>query len=96
MSYAVKIDEFVGKHVAEFQAELTLARLLGRYINNKPILPYGYPVEVYRPLHTCKVSQVKRFVARTGRKMSNGVPRILGMNLVNHYVLGLYNPVKNT
>ncbi len=91
MSYAVKTDELVGKHVAEFQKELISAGLLGRYIN-KPYLPYGYPVEVYRPLHICKVPQVRKFVAHTGGRLSNGVPRVLGMDMVNNYMLGLYNP----
>ncbi len=91
MSYAVKADELVGKHVAEYQVELTLAGLFGRY-DNTPILPYGYPVGVYRPLHICKTPQVKKFVARTGGRLSNGVPRVLGMALVNNYALGLYNP----
>ncbi len=51
MSYATKIDEMVGKHVAEFQAELTLAKQLSS-LQSRPSLPYGYPVRVYHPRHT--------------------------------------------
>ncbi len=92
MSYESKIDELVGSYVAEFQTELRLAKSLERRADT-PSLPYGYPVGVYRPYHLCKIPQVKRFIAQTGGRVSNGVPRILRMELVNNYVLGLYNPV---
>ena len=41
MSYATKIDDMVGKYVAEFQTELTLAKKLKLYLK-KPSMPYGY------------------------------------------------------
>ena len=91
MSYQKKIDEMVGKHVADFQMELTLARKMAGS-NNPPPMPYGYPIAVYRPLHVCKVPQVRRFIAHTGGKLSNGVPRILRTELVGEYILGIYNP----
>ena len=91
MSYESKIDELVGKYVAEFQTELTLAKSL-KGDADTPSLPYGYPLGVYRPHHICKVPQVKHFIAKTGGRLSNGVPRVLSMELVNDYALGLYNP----
>jgi hypothetical protein len=57
-------------------------------------MPYGYPIAVYCPRHICQSPTVKRFIARTGGKLSNGVPKVLGMDLVNQYILGLYNPAR--
>ena len=91
MSYESKIDELVGQHVAEFQKELALAKLL-KSSKATHALPYGYPLGVYRPHHICRIPQVKHFIAKTGGRLSNGVPRVLSMELVNDYVLGLYNP----
>ena len=91
MSYQKKIDEMVGKHVAEFQLEISLAKQM-EGLKTTPKMPYGYPIEVYRPKHICKVPHVKRFIARTGGTLSNGVPRILRAELVGQYILGIYNP----
>ena len=91
MSYQKKIDEMVGTHVAEFQAELSLAKKLEGH-DYRPAMPYGYPLAVYRPMHICKTPQVKHFIARTGGKLSNGVPKVLRHELVGGYILGIYNP----
>ena len=90
MSYATRIDEMIGKHVAEFQAELTLAKKLKQYLVD-PTMPYGYPVAVYRPIHVCRTPQVKQFIHHTGGKLSNNVPKVLGMEMDEEYPLGIYN-----
>ena len=91
MSYESKIEELVGQYVAQFQYELTLAKSM---TSDKDMhaFPYGYPLSVYRPHHICRIPQVKHFIAKSGGRLSNGVPRVLSMELVNNYVLGLYNP----
>jgi len=91
MSYETRVDEMVGKHVAEFQHEMTLAKMMERYTKKAPSMPYGYPLAVYRPLHVCRSHEVQEFIARTGGKLSNGVPKVISMELVNEYILGLYN-----
>lgn len=81
----------VGKHIAHFQAELSLARKMADFLQETR-MPYGYPVAVYHPLHICQVAQVRKFVARTGGLLSNGVPRVLRSEWVNGTLLGIYNP----
>ena len=54
MSYETRVDEMVGKHVAQFQDEMILAKIMGRYAKKAPSMPYGYPIAVYCPLHTCR------------------------------------------
>lgn len=90
MSYATKIDEMIGKHVAEYQAELSLAKKLKHYLAN-PAMPYGYPIAVYRPMHVCRTPQVQHFVAHSGGTLSNKVPRVLSMEIIGDYPLGIYN-----
>ena len=82
----------IGKHVAHFQDEMTLAKLMDHYKQRTPSMPYGYPIAVYRPMHVCRSPEVKQFVARTGGRLSNGVPKVLGMEIVDQYALGAYNP----
>lgn len=81
----------IGKHVAEFQAELTLARKLDESLVKFP-MPYGYPEAVYRPFHGYKLVDVKHFIEHSGGTLSNAVPRVLGMEIVGDYPLGIYNP----
>jgi hypothetical protein len=90
MSYETKIDRMIGEHIAEFQAELTLARQLKRCLKS-PSMPYGYPIAVYRPVHICKIPQVKDFITHTGGTLSNNVPRVLSMEMIGDYPVGLYN-----
>lgn len=95
MSYEKRIDDMVGRHLAEFQHELSLAERLSREIalaSRVPGMPYGYPLRIYRPLHICRTPKVKQFISQHGGTLSNGVPRLLGMELVGQYVLGAYNP----
>jgi hypothetical protein len=92
MSYETRIDELVGRHLAEYQREITLAKGLST-VKRVPPMPYGYPIRVYRPMHVCRIPQVKRFIARTGGTLSNGVPRVLRTELAEQqYPLGIYNP----
>ncbi len=92
MSYQKKMDEMVGKHVAEFQLEFSLSRQLAEH-GTDTALPYGYPVEVYRPMHVCNRPRCRRIIARNGGRLSNGVPRILRNRLNGQYILGVYNPI---
>lgn len=91
MSYHTKIEDMIGQHVAEFQAELSLAKKLGQCLKNPSMPYYGYPSDVYRPVHACQVPQVKQFIAHTGGKLSNSVPRVLSMEIIGDYPLGIYN-----
>ena len=92
MSYETRVDEMIGKHVAHFQDEMTLAKLMAHYKKKTPSMPYGYPLAVYCPLHVCRSPEVRRFIARTKGRLSNGVPKLLGMEIVEQYALGAYNP----
>ena len=94
MSYQKRIDEMVGKHVAEFEMERALARQLRGSNGNAP-MPYGYPTAVYHPMHVCKLAHVRRFIAKTGGTLSNGVPRVLRSEQLDGYILGVYNPGKS-
>lgn len=92
MSYETRVDDMIGKHAAHFQNEMTLAKLMSQYKKKPQAMPYGYPMGVYHPMHACRSPEVTRFVARTGGRLSNGVPKVIGMEMVDQYILGLYNP----
>jgi len=91
MSYQKKIDDMVGAHVAEYQLKFTVAKEL-EGCPYKPAMPYGYPLTVYKPMHTCLIPQPKPFHAHTGGALTNGVPRVLTMDLVSDYPLGVWFP----
>ena len=91
MSYESRIDEMIGRHVAEFQAELSLARELDDSLV-KRTMPYGYPESVYRPFKGYALHEIKHFIEHTGGTLSNAVPRVLSMEIVRDYPLGIYNP----
>jgi hypothetical protein len=95
VSYQARIEEMVGNYVAEFQTELTLAKKMGDILDNTPRMPYGYPLQVYRPMHFCQMPKVKQFIAKTGGKLSNGVPKVLSGEVVGGYLLGIYNTLNN-
>ena len=94
MSYETRIDEMIGKHVAEYQSELSLAKELKDSLHEIPYMAYGYPSAVYHPLHICQIPRVKEFIHHTGGKLSNNVPRVLSMEMVGDYPLGVYNQVE--
>ena len=101
MSYETKIDQMIGKHVADLQTELYAAKKLQECEFASP-MAYGYPAGVYQPTVVAKRPHMRRTLSDpTGNtlsnptgKMSNGVPWLLGLDLVNQYTLGLYNPVR--
>ena len=93
MLYEVKKDEMVGKHVAEFQAELTLAKSMEGFFE-KPAMPYGYPVKLYHPHHIVRIPRATQMVHCVHHKLSNDVPWVLGMEVVDSYAVGVYNPKK--
>ena len=93
MSYEVKKDEMVGRHVAEFQTELTLAKKL-RGLSNRPPMPYGYPTRLYHPYHRVVRPKHTEHVHHEHGKLSNNVPWVLGMEVVDSYAIGVYNPKK--
>jgi hypothetical protein len=95
VSYQVRIEEMVGNHVAEFQAELSLAKKMGDLVDKNPRMPYGYPIRVYRPLHFCQMPKTRQFIAKTGGRLTNGVPRVLREEVVGGYLLGIYNALNN-
>ncbi len=93
MSYETRIDEMVGKHVADFQTEISAAKKLQE---NKAAsqLWFGFAAGVYRRSASAHLPRVSRRLVHPVGKMSNGVPWLLSLNLVGQYTLGLYNPVR--
>ena len=89
--YEKRVEEMVGNHVAEFQLELTLASKMKQCLAEIPPMPYGYPRGVYRPMHFCRVPKIRNFIAKTGGRLSNGVPKVISGELVDGYLLGAYN-----
>ena len=94
MSYETKIDQMVGKYVADFQMELSAAKKLQECESAFPFA-YGYPASVYHPTAVVERPHVSRTLSNPAGKMSNGVPWLLSLDLANEYALGLYNPVQS-
>ncbi len=93
MSYQTKIDRMVGKHVADFQVEISAAKKLQKCEVYSP-MANGYPTGVYHPTANIERTHVSRILSNPAGKMSNGVPWLLSLDLANEYALGLYNPVR--
>ncbi len=92
MSYAHKIDGMVGQHLARWQLEITLAsHLRGRRPQLR--LPNGYAAGTYRPRQQREPARGTRFVSHPGGTLSNGVPKVLGLEVRGQYPLGAYNPL---
>ena len=94
MSYSTRIDEMVASHIAQYQAEQMLAKILAEQPHTVP-MPHGYPKAIYHPRGYSMTPKVQAFIAHTGGRVSNGVPWLLGMELVNGYVLGAYSPAND-
>lgn len=92
MSYEVRLDEMVGKHVAEFQAELTLAKIAKSAVGKRTPMPYGYPMRVYHPHHVVRRPRVSKEPRKIPERLSNGVLWADRLQLVGQYILGVYNP----
>ncbi len=83
----------IGSHSAEFQDELTLGQKLhGCLERPHSRMPYGYPTSVYHPKSLYKTPKKTRFRFRPGGVLSNGVPKVLSCELIEGYLLGIYNP----
>jgi len=94
MSYTLKEDGIIGRFVSLYQSEISLAKELAECLK-KPILPNGYPKWVYRPRHICQTPQMRQIITDTGGgRLSNDVPRVLSMEIVADYPLGIYNHFK--
>ena len=91
LTYESRIDELIGRHVADYQAELALAKQLNDCLDNLP-MPYGYPQAVYNPCHSYRLAVIDHLVKHSGGALSNRVPWVLGMEIVKDYPLGIYNP----
>jgi hypothetical protein len=96
MSYEVKVDGMVGKHMAEFQAKLTLSAKPSDIGLKPPIppMPYGYPILVYHPYHSVVLPKSTKFKKHAHGKLSNDVPWVLAMEVVHDYPVGVYNPTE--
>jgi hypothetical protein len=94
MSYQTEIDQMVGKHVADFQMEISAAKELQENEFASPMV-FGYPAGVYHPTAVVERQHVSRTPSNPAGKMSNGVPWLLSLDLANQYTLGLYNPVRH-
>lgn len=81
----------IGKHVAEFQTELSLAKSLAA-CQLRPVMPYGYPVRLYHPHHIVRSPIHTPMCRHHHDRLSNNVPWVLGMELVDNNVIGVYNP----
>jgi hypothetical protein len=90
MSYTNRIEEMIACQVAQFQAELELAKVMLSQPKTIP-MPHGYPRTVYHPRRYLATPRACAFIAHTGGKLSNGTPKVLSMDLVKGYVLGAYN-----
>jgi hypothetical protein len=94
MSYQNTMDKLVADHYAEYQDELTLGRKLHECLeHNRPYMPNGYPLVVYHPRVRRDSPQTTRYASKpTSGILSNGVPKVLSGELIEGYLLGVYNP----
>ena len=92
MSYETRVDEIVGKDVAEFQLELHLAETMRDCLEKPCQMPSGYPLRVWLPHHVCTFSPVMRFIPNARGSLNNGVQTTtLRLHLANGYALGAYS-----
>ena len=93
MSYQSKIDRMACGHLAEHQDEILLGIKLDDLLRHSHSnMPYGYPSSVYHPWPLYKTPKITRFEYKPGGILSNGVPKVLSGELIDGYLLGLYNP----
>ena len=84
----------VAEHYAEYQDELSLGRKLHECLaHNRPYLPNGYPLVVYHPRVLRMSPHTTPHTSKpTSGILSNGVPKVLSGELIEGYLLGVYNP----
>jgi hypothetical protein len=84
----------IGSHSSEYQDELMLGRKLEEFICKLHVrkMPLGYPAEVYHPQPHHKLPQRTSYRFKPGGVLSNGVPKVLSGELIEGYLLGIYNP----
>lgn len=92
MSYATRVDDWVGKHVALFQRELSLAKTMSDCPEKTCPMPDGYPLRVWCLCYVRRSPRAKRFVVRVRGRLRNGIPPILSPRLSDGYLLGLHSP----
>jgi len=90
MSYETKIEELVRHFYDEYQEELLLAIEIENYLNKTAVI-HDYPEQAYHPQNILKPLQ-RRFIAKTGGRLSNHVPRVLSAKIIGDYPLGVYFP----
>lgn len=96
MSYQCKIDGMVGGHSSQHQSEVLLRlKLSGLLHRSHAYMPYGYPRSVYHPRNLHNTPKTTHFEYKPGGILSNGVPKVLSGELIDGYLLGLYNPGVN-
>ena len=96
MSFESKIDRMASGHSAEYQDELMLGRKLHAFMGKLQLhMHYGYPASVYRPRDLYKTPKQTPYRFKPGGMLSNGVPKVLSGELIEGYLLGVYNPPAN-
>lgn len=92
MSYQNRIDRMIDGHFAEYQDGLLLGKQLHDCLHPRHLyMPYGYPASVYHPKFF-KTPKITCFVHKPQGILSNGVPKVLSGELIDGYLLGVYNP----
>jgi len=94
MSFETKLDRMVSGHSAECQDEYNLGTKLQGFSaqQDHQSMPYGYPPAVYNPHSLYQAPKQTRFSFKPGGMLSNGVPKVLSCELIEGYLLGVYNP----
>jgi hypothetical protein len=93
MSYESKLDQLIGERIAEYEDEQLLKRKLASCLEDSAVtMCSGYPCAVYHPKSISHLPEANHFIFRLEGLLSNGVPKILGVDMVDGYPLGVYNP----
>jgi hypothetical protein len=93
MSYESKLDQLIGERIAEYEDEQLLKRKLASCLEDSGAsMCSGYPCAVYHPKSISHLPEATHFILKLEGVLSNGVPKILGVDLVEGYPLGVYNP----
>jgi hypothetical protein len=93
MSYASKLDQLIGERIAEYEDEQLLKRKLASCLEDSAVaMCSGYPCAVYHPRSISHLPEATHLIFHPEGLLSNGVPRILGSDMVDGYPLGVYNP----